>query len=200
MIHSLEGILRAAHATELLLQVGPVTLSLLVPLNAIGKVGHEGNPLKLFTSLVWKETGPQLFGFLEKEDVELFELLQTVSGVGPKLALSIMGHYERSILATALLEGDASALNRVPGIGSKTAQRLIVDLKDKASLWAGSSSSSPSNAPSSPYVEDALKALINLGYNSSQARKMIEVAKSRSEAKDLGTLITLALQSAGPNR
>lgn len=190
MIHSLEGIIYALEGSDLLLSVGPVTLRVSIPTSALGKLAPIGQVQRFFTSLVWRETGPQLYGFCQSQDLELFEKLISVSGVGPKLALSLLGHYEPSDLASYFQEGDIKALSRVPGIGNKTAERLIVELRDKASKWHFASSKSKAL----PHLEDALKALINLGYSQSQAQKMLEKASSQTTETDLGSLISYALR------
>lgn len=193
MIHSLEGTVCGIEGSDLLLTVGPITLRLSIPTSALGKIASIGGSQKLFTSLVWRETGPSLYGFCSSQDLQLFEKLISVTGVGPKLALSLLGHYEPSDLATHFQSGDIKALSRVPGIGNKTAERLIVELRDKASKWHFASNN---QANSIPHLEDALKALINLGYSQAQAQKMLERASSLSESKDLGSLISQALRSS----
>lgn len=194
MIYSLEGIVIQNSSTELLLAVGPLVMKVNIPLSAAGALAPTGQAQRLYTSLIWKDTGPQLFGFIQPSDVELFEKLQTVSGIGTRHALSLLGHYSPSELASFLQTEDAKALSKVPGIGLKTAQRLIVELKDKAASW--SLEAGTSRAPVSSQAQDALKALINLGYNQVQARKMLEKANAKEPATDLGDLITKALQFA----
>lgn len=191
MIYSLDGTVIGAQDNELLFAVGPITLRIAVPVNLLGKIQAIGGLQKLFISLVWKETGPQLYGFTESGQIDLFEKLQTVSGIGPKLALSVMGHYESPVLANYLLSSDVAALNRIPGIGNKTAQRLVVELKDKAVNWAAQNHSLPAHS----IAEDAMKALLNLGYPQAQAKRMIESVKGY-ENHDLSSLITLALQQS----
>lgn len=192
MIHSLEGLVFGLEGSDLLLSVGPITLRLSIPTSALGKIAPVGSVQKMFTSLVWKETGPQLYGFCQTQDLALFEKLIAINGVGPKLALSLLGHYEPSEMALHFQSGDIKALSRVPGIGNKTAERLIVELRDKAGKWHFT----PSRQESLPHLEDALKALINLGYSQPQAQKMLEKASKETTATDLGSLISSALRLA----
>ena len=194
MIHSLEGIVYGLEGSDLLLSTGPITFRLSIPTSALGKIAPVGATQKLFTSLIWKETGPSLYGFCEVQDLDLFEKLINVSGVGPKLALSLLGHYTPSDLASFFQSADIKALSRVPGIGNKTAERLIVELRDKASKWHFVA---PGKLASNFHLEDALKALMNLGYNQAQAQKMLEKASSQSPNQDLGSLISVALQFGG---
>lgn len=191
MIHSLEGIVFGHEGSDLLLSVGPITLRISIPTSTLGKIAPLGGFQKLFTSLVWRETGPQLYGFYQVQDLKLFEKLIAITGVGPKLALSLLGHYEPAELASHFQSGDIKALSRVPGIGNKTAERLIVELRDKASKWHFTTTKEVLK----PHLEDALKALINLGYSLPQAQKMIEKASSQTQETDLGSLISHALRA-----
>jgi Holliday junction DNA helicase RuvA len=194
MIHSLEGIIIRNNSTDILMSCGPMVLKVSIPLSASGQLAAEGSNQKLYTCLIWKETGPLLFGFLHPDHVEIFERLQTVSGIGTRHALSLMGLYAPSELARFLQNGDAAALSRVPGIGLKTAQRLIIELKDKAIRWITDLETPLPHLSS--LSEDALKALVNLGYNQNQARRMLDQANSSHSPTDLGSLITAALQFA----
>lgn len=190
MIHSLVGKIVNLQASDVLFLVGPIILKISVPLNVMSQLEVGRDNVTLYTSLIWKDTGPQLYGFTAPEQVELFERLQTVSGIGSKLALSIMGHYDGAQISKHIHSGDAVALSRIPGIGNKTAQRMILELKDKAATW----NFNQTDTRGHPHAEDALKALINLGYPPLQARRMVESASSSNPSTDLGSLITLSLQ------
>lgn len=141
-----------------------------------------GETVKLHTYFSVKEDSMQLFGFLEKDDLEMFRLLLNVNSVGPKAALGILSVMSADDLRFAVLAGDAKSISKAPGIGNKTAQKVILDLKDKMSLEdafekraAASVSSGMNDAKS-----EAVQALVALGYSSGDALKAVQ----RSEASD----------------
>lgn len=150
-----------------------------------------GSPITLYISPVIREDSHQLFGFLTRLERDFFELLITISGIGPKIALCLMGHLDISDLHRAILQGNAQVLSKTPGIGKKTAERLIIELRDKVkNLPIPSTQTSHQQTQS-----DALSALVHLGYPSSQAQRAIKTVLPQLEKEpDLGQLITAALK------
>jgi Holliday junction DNA helicase RuvA len=170
-----------------------------IPVNAFSKLPQIENLIHLHLSFVVREFSQTLYGFLSQKERDLFEALLDVSGVGPKLALSIVGHLSMSELHQALTSKDIPRLIKVPGIGKKTAERLIVELRDKAAtLFPITPEEFTISVPSDPKnetIRDALSALINLGYNQAAAQKAIKkTLDNLPENPDLGMVITNALK------
>ncbi|MFA6119513.1 MAG: Holliday junction branch migration protein RuvA [Parachlamydiales bacterium] len=150
----------------------------------------------LYISYIVKEDSQTLYGFLTKVQKEVFELLMTVSGVGAKTANLLLGHLDVENLHLAISNADIRILSKVPGIGKKTAERLIVDLRDK--IKTIDKSSLPASYPngSGSIAFDAIAALMNLGYNANQAQKAVKTAMQSFDDKvELSSLITKALQN-----
>lgn len=156
------------------------------------KLPQVGCLITLYVSPVIREDSHQLFGFLTRLERDFFELLITISGIGPKIALCLMGHLELPDLHAAISQGNIQVLSKTPGIGKKTAERLIIELRDKVkALNLPISSTNNTNQ----MQNDALSALIHLGYPSIQAQKAIKTVLNQSEKEpDLGQLITAALK------
>lgn len=153
--------------------------------------------MHLYLSQVIREDSHTLYAFDQKEERNLFEMLLTVSGIGPKTAVAIIGHVEMNAFQRAIHTSDIRLLSKLPGIGKKTAERLILDMRDKFKV-AGkkqpfSSLSLPDDTPS--LHADAILALVNLGYNALQAGQAVNAAqREHPEETELGRFITLALQ------
>ena len=157
-----------------------------------------GEKMRCHTFLSVREDAMELFGFATREEKELFLQLTSVSGIGPKTALGLLGSMPLKDLNLAILLGDINALSRAPGIGKKTAQRIALELKDKisqASISACSDSGEPAAAaiPSGDSASEAIEALIALGYSSTEARNA--VSRVRSQAEKPEDLIRLALRA-----
>ncbi len=147
------------------------------------KIGSE---ILLHTSFIVSQDNMRLFGFLKKEEKVLFEKLLTISGLGPKTALSILSHGDRFDLAKVIRENDISTLTKVPGIGTKTAQRIVIELSDKLSELCIKGSP--------PVALDAIAALISLGYKEKEATKSVHDAmKVSTSSVTLSELISLSL-------
>lgn len=130
MIASVNGLVRAIHSDRVVVEVGGVGLSISITASTSANLS-VGSPIYLFTSMVVREDALTLFGFLDDGARSTFELVQTVSGIGPKVALAIMGAHSTASLASAIALEDIKAIEKVPGIGRKGAQRLILELKGK---------------------------------------------------------------------
>lgn len=158
-----------------------------------------GEKMRCYTFLSVREDAMELFGFATREEKELFLQLTSVSGIGPKTALGLLGSMPLRDLNLAILLGDVNALSRAPGIGKKTAQRIALELKDKISQ-ASISAASDSGMPAAPAVfsandsaSEAVEALIALGYSSTEARNA--VSQIRDQADTPEDLIRLALRA-----
>ena len=198
MISTLSGTIRSLSQDKLVIEVGGVGLSVLInPPTSLGLT--LGAQTTLYTSLVVREDSLTLFGFLSEEVRNLFELVQTVSGVGPKVALSIMGALTPEDLARAISQEDTSAIERVPGIGKKGAQRMILELKGKLNdLSPGATY----KGHQPPWREQLLSALVSLGFSPKESDSAISDVVNDLQGNDqdpatiaLSELLKLALAS-----
>jgi len=156
-----------------------------------------GEKMKLYSVLSVREDAMDLYGFYSREEKSMYERLKGVNGVGSRTALQILSSMSVRDLSIALVSGDANALTRVPGIGKKTAQRLVLELKDKVEdtqLTGAAASITPKTTAAGPESE-AIAALMALGYASSEAAKAVSKVSGQSEKVD--ELIFLALKSLG---
>ena len=197
MIASVNGLVRAIHTDRVVVEVGGVGLSILTTAATTANL-TIGSPVSLFTSMVVREDALTLFGFLDDATRSTFELVQTVSGIGPKVALAIMGAHSTSSLASAIALEDIKAIEKVPGIGRKGAQRLILELKGKLSdLGAGSAQIH--HIPI--WREQLVAALTSLGFNPKESDVAISTVLSESQysenpsEEELSEILKLALQS-----
>jgi Holliday junction DNA helicase RuvA len=179
MIAQLTGDLAHRSPEQIILDVNGVGYRLQIPLSTFYALPESGKiQLRVHTHV--KEDAIHLFGFLTEAEKELFALLISVSGVGPKLAITILSHIPTDELALALSQGDVVRLTAIPGIGKKSAERLVLELQDKAARYAlegtVTSSDAPQAADGSSH-QDALSALVNLGYKETLARKALKSLK-----------------------
>lgn len=176
MITFLEGTLIEKQPGRAVLNVGGVGYEVLIPLSSFERLPPEGAACKVLTYHHVREDAQELFGFATEQERRLFLLLYSVNGVGPKTALGVLGGLSVREIKTAIAEGDVKRLSSVKGLGRKTAEKIIVDLKDK--LTDGEVLEAVSGAePSSPEemrTRDAVLALISLGYKQADALKMIK--------------------------
>ena len=169
MISLITGAVRSISTDKAIVEVGGVGLSLSITSQTSSQL-HLGASAQLFTSLVVREDSLTLFGFLDEQSRNTFELLQTVSGIGPKVALAVMGSHSAESLARAIAQEDIKAIEKVPGIGRKGAQRLILELKGKLTDF-GSGSAAQVHQP--VWREQLMSALISLGYSSKESDSAI---------------------------
>ena len=198
MISLITGAVRSISADKVIVEVGGVGLSLSITSQTSSQL-HLGASAQLFTSLIVREDSLTLFGFLDEQSRNTFELLQTVSGIGPKVALAVMGSHSAESLAKAIAQEDIKAIEKVPGIGRKGAQRLILELKGKLTDF-GSASAAQVHQPI--WREQLVSALISLGFSSKESDNAInEVLAQYSEqgvdasALELSELLKKVLQS-----
>lgn len=170
-----------------------------IPASVFTKLPQIGQEVQFYTSLVVRENGQSLYGFLASHDRDCFETLLGVTGIGPKIALSIIGHLAIQDLHTAVVTGDIPSLCKIPGIGRKTAERLLIEMRDKIPASTPEMIAAGKSGPKdlrSQTIRDAMSALINLGYSQSTAQKAIKNGlKELPEAIDLSGLITAALKN-----
>ncbi len=133
MIAFIDGILKHKSPTEVVVDVHGIGYAVHIPLSTYAKLGDIGRPVSLFTHLQMREDAMQLFGFATSEERQWFRMLLSVSGIGPRLAQGILSGIDVQELHDHIVQGEAAALTSIPGIGKKTAERLIVELRDKAS-------------------------------------------------------------------
>lgn len=186
MIAHIDGILSEKNADSVVIDCQGVGYELSVSMSTLAACPASGKSVKLYTYLAVREDGVELFGFLSREEKNMFLRLIGVSGVGPKSALGLLGVLSVHDLSVALVTGDVTALSRAPGIGKKTAQRLVLELKDKVSNDE-LTSASPAYVPAAHSAEaEAIEALMALGYASSEAARAVsQVSGTSDKANDL---------------
>lgn len=165
-------------ADTVVLEVNNIGYNIKVSAQTIQNLGHLSGEVKLYTYTNVKEDALGLFGFLTREELELFKMMLTVNGIGPKGALSILSTLSVDTLRFAILSGDAKSIAKAPGVGAKSAERLIIDLKDKINAEdVFTLNSSESNAvivtQESPAKKEAIEALTALGYSATDALKAV---------------------------
>lgn len=201
MIGSLSGILREKQAQELLVDVQGVGYEVAVSLNTYFALPEVGCPVALHTHFVVREDAQQLFGFSDPAERRLFRELVRIGGVGPRLALAVLSGMTVAEFIHAIRAGDTARLVRLPGVGRKTAERLLVEMRDRLADWgsvavsgaAPSAASGPQDAGG-----DAESALLALGYRPAEAAQMVAAALAESPAEevaDSALLIRRALRA-----
>jgi Holliday junction DNA helicase RuvA len=170
MIARLAGTVLEKHPTRVIVDVGGVGYDVHVPLSSFGAIGERGSGVVLRVHTHVREDALMLYGFASEVELTIFEKLISVSGIGPRLALGVLSGLPPSELASAIARGDVGQLTRIPGIGKKTAERIVLELKDKL---AAAVPGSPSLPPEGPR-EDLLSALLNLGYHRPTAEKAVD--------------------------
>lgn len=198
MFAHIEGIVADKTPDTIVLDAGGVGFLLNVSAATLSAAPAVGERMKLHCILNVREDAMELYGFYSREEKHMYERLRGVNGVGSRTALQILSSMSVRDLSVALVTGDAAALCRVPGIGKKTAQRLVLELKDKVedAQLTGAAAVAPSR-PASNIEAEAVAALVSLGYNSAEAAKA--VSKVADQAKSLDEMIFLALRSNGAN-
>lgn len=200
MFAYLKGTIATKTATHVIVDVNGIGYLLLVPHQLIEQLPAIGEEAKLHTSFVVREFAHTLYGFVNEHERDIFEILLNLTGVGPKLALSLIGHLPLAALQQAVLMQDVRTLCNVPGVGKKTAERLIVELKDRlANLSQFDMQEFVTNVidPKQALTQDAVLALINLGYTQSVAYKAVKQSMKElaEDEYDLGRLITTSLKN-----
>jgi len=177
VIAQVRGKLLRKGPQEAIVDVGGVGYRVTIPLSTFYRIGEPGSEVALLTHTHVREDTLALFGFLTPAEQALFERLIAVSGVGPKLAVSILSGIEAPDLVAALRSSDVPRLTRIPGVGKKTAERLVLELKDKVQgLTATEEEAPPAASPAGSAKEDLVSALVHLGYSRPEAEKGVDHA------------------------
>jgi Holliday junction DNA helicase RuvA len=192
MFEYILGTLRDASFTKAIVEANGLGYAINIAINTYNKLPKLGSEVKLYLSLSIREDAHLLYGFLSLEERDLFLSLCAVSGIGPKTALALTGHLEAADLYMAISQAQVSVLCKIPGVGKKTAERLVVELRDKVKVKNSVTTSIPKE---NSLASDATSALINLGYNPIHAQKAVRSAlESKSNCTTLSELITSALR------
>lgn len=197
----LQGKLYSKNAGEVIINCSGVGYLVNTSLQTFEKLPAENEEIFLNTYLIVREDSHQLYGFISLQELELFKLLISISGVGPKVALGILSSIAPATFRDSILKGDLIQLQKLPGIGKKTAERLILELKDKllkVDIQSNGEVQSKTIHNSSVF-EEAISALISLGYNKSVAEKAVKQSENDFQSQTSNTvevLIRLALRNA----
>ncbi len=198
MIEFLEGALSEAYPTHAIMNVGGVGYCVLIPVSSYERLPKPGERCKILTHLVVREDAHVLYGFASTAERDLFRLLVNhVTGVGPKIALAVVSGMPIELFKSAVVSGDTGTISKISGVGKKTAERIVLELKDRLGVAAEWEAVSATNAPSAAdlAVHDAVLALISLGYRQLEAQKAIKLATSHSKGPHSSDeLVRLALK------
>lgn len=196
MIGYIKGTVEEIYPDHILFESNSIGYRIFVPVSLIDELSY-GDELKIYTYLSVKEDSLTLFGFKKRDELETYKLLLTVNGVGPKAAMGIMSSVGVDELRYCVLTSDAKKLAKAQGIGAKTAQKIILELKDKFSFedMFDVDNEQTSAAPAaSGAVADAVSALEALGYSASDALKAVRKASENNSDADSGELLKLSLK------
>lgn len=189
MIAGLDGTLEQLNLDSAIIKVSGVSFQVYTPASTLGQLGSIGERVRLHTYLHWKEDSTALYGFTTSQELDLFKMLITVSGIGPKSALSMLSRLTPDDLASAILSSNVDLITQAPGIGKKTASRVILELKGKLEKgWGGVVSRYPTTDNA-----DIVTALTNLGYSTADATRAAATVPS-TEDLTLEDKIRLALR------
>ncbi len=195
MIAFVRGRVASVTLSSAVLEVGGVGLELMCTPGTLATL-RTGREATLPTSMVVREDSLTLFGFVDDDEKTMFELVQTASGVGPKLAQSILAVLSPDGVRSAIAADDVKTLTKVPGIGQKGAQRIILELKDRVGGPVASSAAAAGSPASAPWRDQVHQGLVGLGYATKDAEKAVEaVAPDAGPAPDVGALLRAALRS-----
>ena len=194
----IKGELAEINTDHIVIEAGGIGYQVFISLQTFDYLPSVGENLKIYTYLYLREDAMILYGFLTKDDLELFKLLISVSGIGPKGGLAILSTLEADDLRFAILSGDAKAISKAPGVGGKTAQRVILELKDKLSLedaFEAKTEHVQKNAAAAggSVKNDAVMALTALGYSSTESLKAVSAVEI-TEDMDVEALLRAALK------
>lgn len=190
MISYVRGELAAVEEQKAIVDVGGIGYGIYMPNQALSRLPRPGNEVKIYTYFSVREDAMQLFGFLTRDDLEIFRLVIGVSGIGPKGGLNILSSMSPDELRFAVMSGDAKAISAAPGIGKKTAEKLILELKDKINIEEmldraayGESVPAENEAATGEGIQaEAVQALVALGYGSAESMKAVKKAADGCES------------------
>ncbi len=194
MIGRIRGLLIEIQPPDILLDVGGLGYEVQVPMTTLYELPPTGSEVSLFTHFVVREDAQQLYGFLHERERALFRHLIKVSGVGPKLGLAILSGMDADSFVRAVQRDDTSTLVQLPGVGRKTAERLLVEMRDKLAEWLEDAEAAPAIGGDRDIQAEAESALVALGYKPAEASKAVTAANDGSFERS-EDLIRRALQS-----
>lgn len=197
MIAHLSGSLFSKTTQSVIIEAGGIGYEVYVPLSTFYALPEKDEKVSLHIHTHVREDALLLFGFSSKLEKDIFVMLTSVSGIGPKLSINILSGIEPQDLLKAIASGDAARLQAIPGVGKKTSERIVLELKERALRVLESEEISPVSLPEiedKQLVDDAVSALVNLGYPSKSAKPAIEKAQSAIEELTLESLIREALK------
>ena len=177
MIAFLDGTLAQSFPTHVIVDVAGVGYEVLIPLSSYDRLPPAGQRIRLLTHLQVREDAHVLYGFMTEGERDLFRLLlNNVSGVGPKLALAVLSGMSLASFKAAVVAGDTTSISKMKGLGKKTAERIVLELRDKVGVAAAWEAASAAHAPSpaEASLNDAVLALISLGYKQVEAHKAVK--------------------------
>jgi Holliday junction DNA helicase RuvA len=192
MIRWLRGTVQAVAPTGIVLDIGGVGIGVQCTPAAALSV-RPGEQVELLTSLVVREDGWTMFGFFEADERDVFDLVQTVSGIGPRIALALLASLTPDELRAAIASEDMAALTKVPGIGRKGAQRMVLELKDRLGLPSGSVETATWSTDG--WQGSVRSALVSLGWQPSVAERAVDALEPPVGEPDVGALLKAALVS-----
>src|SRR5467141_1685176 len=204
MITFLDGKLINALPTQAIVDVGGVGYEVFIPLSSYDKLPPPGQPIRILTHLAVREDAHVLYGFMTAAERDLFRLLvNNVSGIGPKLALAVLSGMSVTHFKSAVVNADIASLSKISGPGKKTAERIVLELKDKLGVVAAWEAASAGHAPTpeQSQANEAVLALIALGYKQIDAHKLVRDLQEREGAgKSAEELVKLALKKFASGR
>ena len=203
MITFLDGKLVSALPTQATVDVNGVGYEVFIPLSSYDKLPAVGEPIRILTHLAVREDAHLLYGFMTVAERDLFRLLvNNVTGIGPKLALAVLSGMTVNNFKAAVVNSDVASLSKISGLGKKTAERIVLELKDKLGVAAAWEAASAVHAPTpeQEQVNEAVLALIALGYKQIDAHKTVRELQEKGEAKSAEELLKLALKRIAAGR
>jgi Holliday junction DNA helicase RuvA len=203
MITFLDGKLISALPTQAIVDVSGIGYEVFIPLSSYDKLPTVGQPIRILTHLAVREDAHVLYGFMTAPERDLFRLLvNNVSGIGPKLALAVLSGMSVNNFKAAVVNSDVVLLSKISGLGKKTAERIILELKDKLGVAAAWEAASAIHAPTpeQEQANEAVLALIALGYKQVEAHKAVRDLQEKGEAKSAEELVKLALKRMAAGR
>jgi len=203
MITFLDGKLVSALPTQAIVDVGGVGYEIFIPLSSYDKLPAAGQDIRILTHLHVREDAQILYGFMTAAERDLFRLLvNNVSGIGPKLALAVLSGMSVNSFKAAVVNSDVTSLSKISGLGKKTAERIVLELKDKLGVAAAWEAASAVHAPTpeQEQANEAVLALIALGYKQIDAHKAVRELQEKDEAKPAEELVKLALKRIAAGR
>ena len=194
MIAQLRGILLEKHPNQAVLECAGVGYDVTIPVSTFSHLPDAGVEVRLRIHTHVREDAFSLYGFLTQEEKAIFEKLIEVSGIGPTLAIKILSGLAAADLITYIRRGEVNTLVRIPGIGKKTAERMVLELRDKLPAVSGAESAAPAGDSLSPVDQDVLSALLNLGCARPQAEAAVRKAKAGGGMLEFEPLFRRALE------